>query len=85
MQTMSVASQANPVAIHKHLRHGRIAQVIRRQLLELLNTPILELVDDVSWVASDRDERHQSQILDKTARLTFWRFSRANHTPVRVV
>ena len=47
-QSISVASQTDPVSVDEHFGHPFIAQVLRRQLLKLLHTPVLQLVDDVS-------------------------------------
>ena len=63
---MSVASQADPVAINEHFGHLVVAQVLCRQLLELLDAPVLQLVDDVCRVRAHRDQSHQGKILHKT-------------------
>lgn len=45
---MSVARQTDPVTVDEHFSHLLIAQVFSCQLLELLDTPILQLVNDIS-------------------------------------
>jgi hypothetical protein len=80
-ELVGVAVDADPDAIDEDLGCRRRAGV----LLELLETPLVEELLDRGRVGADRDVRHEREVLDKTARLTFGRLGRADHAPVRVV
>ena len=82
---VSVGSQTNPVSIHEHLGHFRVIQIVRRQLFKLFHAPILQLVNNVATVGTDRNQSHEGQVFNQTASLSLGSLSRTYHTPVRVV
>ena len=61
---MCIACKPDPVAIHKDLGLIWTVQVFISELLEFFDSPVLQSVDNICRVATNRDERHQSQILD---------------------
>lgn len=52
-QAVGVARETDPVAVYKYFGLLHRQQVFSRQLLELLNAPVLQLVNDVSRVRAD--------------------------------
>src|SRR6266581_4658581 len=54
-------------------------------LFERFETPLLQEVDYGTRHRSDRDCRHESQVLHQTTGLAFRRFCRTNHAPMSVV
>lgn len=82
---MGITCETNPIAIYENLGHFLVAKVFSCELLKLLDTPVMQLVDHVYRVTTDRDECHESQVLHKTASATLWRLCWTDHSPVRVV
>ena len=52
-ESMSVTSESNPVSIHENLCHFLVTEILSSELLEFLHAPVLQLMDDISRVASD--------------------------------
>lgn len=80
-ELVGVPMHSDPHSVHEHLsRRGRSGV-----LLERLETPLVQELKDWRRWGSDRDVRHESEVLDESTGLSFWRLGGANHSPVGVV
>ena len=82
-QVRRVAVDAHPHPVDKHFRRARDDG--GGHLLQRLQRPLIQKLQQRPGRAPDRHVRHQGQVLDQAARLALGRLRRADHAPLRVV
>jgi hypothetical protein len=80
-ELVRVPMDSDPHSVDEDLCRARSLAV----LLEAFDSPLVEELEDGRRVGSDGDVRHEGEVLDETAGLTFGRLGRADHAPVSVV
>ena len=64
VQLTSITCATNPVTIDEDFCHSFVLQVFCLDLIEFKDTSILQFMDDFCSITSNRNQSHESQILN---------------------
>mmetsp|Transcript_44537 Transcript_44537/g.140517 ORF Transcript_44537/g.140517 Transcript_44537/m.140517 type:complete len:346 (+) Transcript_44537:1814-2851(+) len=82
-EVLGRAVEAEKKTVEEHQVHVPQRRLLPREDSEVLNTEIIAEKLDRKLVVISRDVRHERQVLDKAARFSLGRVSRAQHPPLR--